>query len=131
MGVGSRSDIRKQAKQGLITVNGAVVKDSGFHVDPYHDKIVVGGELVTYREFIYLMMNKPPGVLSATEDKRDRTVLDLLKQEYVQFEPFPVGRLDKDTVGSLRSPMMESLLTSYYRHASMSLRRMKLQLRET
>ncbi|WP_405173854.1 pseudouridine synthase [Paenibacillus sp. FSL H8-0260] len=101
MGVGSRSDIRKQAKQGLITVNGAVVKDSGFHVDPYHDKIVVGGELVTYREFIYLMMNKPSGVLSATEDKRDRTVLDLLKQEYVQFEPFPVGRLDKDTVGLL------------------------------
>ncbi|WP_379153731.1 pseudouridine synthase [Paenibacillus sp. sgz5001063] len=101
MGRGSRSDIRKQAKQGLITVNGAVIKDSGFHVDPHTDRIEVGGEPVFYREFIYLMMNKPPGVLSATEDKRDRTVLDLLKQEYVQFEPFPVGRLDKDTVGLL------------------------------
>lgn len=101
IGVGSRSDIRKQAKQGLITVNGAVVKDSGYHVDPYNDKIEVGGESVTYREFVYLMMNKPPGVLSATEDKRDRTVLDLLKQEYAQFDPFPVGRLDKDTVGLL------------------------------
>lgn len=101
MGIGSRSDIRKQAKQGLITVNGAVVKDSGFHVDPYNDNIEVNGEPVRYREHIYLMMNKPPGVLSATEDKRDRTVLDLLKQEYAQFEPFPVGRLDKDTVGLL------------------------------
>lgn len=101
MGIGSRSDIRKQAKQGLITVNGAVVKDSGFHVDPGQDVIEVGGEPVLYREYIYLMMNKPPGVLSATEDKRDRTVLDLLKAKHALFEPFPVGRLDKDTVGLL------------------------------
>ncbi|MNB81738.1 Ribosomal large subunit pseudouridine synthase B [compost metagenome] len=101
MGIGSRSDIRKQAKQGLITVNGKVVKDSGFHVDPYGDVIEVAGEAVRYREFIYLMMNKPAGVLSATEDKRDRTVLDLLKADYARFEPFPVGRLDKDTVGLL------------------------------
>lgn len=101
IGVGSRSDIRKLAKQGLIHVNGAVVKDSGIHVDSYNDKVEVNGEVVTYREYIYLMMNKPPDVLSATEDKRDRTVLDLLKPEYAQFEPFPVGRLDKDTVGLL------------------------------
>jgi 16S rRNA pseudouridine516 synthase len=101
IGIASRSDIRKQAKQGLIIVNGTVVKDSGFHVDPYKDVIEVGGETVRYREYIYLMMNKPPGVLSATEDKRDRTVLDLLTKEYKQFEPFPVGRLDKDTVGLL------------------------------
>ena len=101
IGIASRSDIRKQAKQGLITVNGAVVKDSGFHVDPYKDKIEVGGEPVLYREYIYLMMNKPPGVLSATEDRRDRTVLDLLTKDYALFEPFPVGRLDKDTVGLL------------------------------
>lgn len=101
IGVGSRSDIRKLAKQGLIRVNGAVVKDNGIHVDPYNDKVEVNGEVVTYREYIYLMMNKPPDVLSATEDKRDRTVLDLLKPEYAQFEPFPVGRLDKDTVGLL------------------------------
>ncbi|MEK8212950.1 pseudouridine synthase [Paenibacillus sp. FSL L8-0463] len=101
MGAGSRSDIRKQAKQGLITVNGMVVKDSGFHVDPYLDRLELNGEPILYREHIYLMMNKPPGVLSATEDKRDRTVLDLLKPGYAQFEPFPVGRLDKDTVGLL------------------------------
>ncbi|BCG58729.1 pseudouridine synthase [Paenibacillus sp. URB8-2] len=101
VGFGSRSELRKQAKQGLITVNGAVVKDSGAHVDPYVDKIEVAGEAVLYREHIYLMMNKPPGVLSATEDKRDRTVLDLLEERYAMFEPFPVGRLDKDTVGLL------------------------------
>lgn len=101
IGAGSRSDIRKQAKQGLITVNGTVVKDSGMHVDPYHDQIEVGGQKFIYREHIYLMMNKPPGVLSATEDRRDRTVVDLLKPEYAHFQPFPVGRLDKDTVGLL------------------------------
>lgn len=101
IGAGSRSEIRKQAKQGLITVNGAVVKDSSMHVDPYNDVIEIGGETFTYREHIYLMMNKPPGVLSATEDRRDRTVIDLLKPEYANFEPFPVGRLDKDTVGLL------------------------------
>lgn len=54
-----------------------------------------------YREFIYLMLHKPPGVISATEDLRDRTVLDLLDEEYLIFEPFPVGRLDKDTEGLL------------------------------
>lgn len=101
IGAGSRSEIRKQAKQGLITVNGAIVKDSGMHVDPYNDVIEIGGERFMYREHIYLMMNKPPGVLSATEDRRDRTVIDLLKPEYAHFEPFPVGRLDKDTVGLL------------------------------
>ena len=55
-----------------------------------------------YREFIYLMPHKPPGVISATEDLRDRTVLDLLDEEYLIFEPFPVGRLDKDTEGCRR-----------------------------
>lgn len=100
-GAGSRSDIRKLAKQGKISVNGKVIKDSGVHVDPYADKVEVNGVAVLYREHIYLMMNKPPGVLSATEDKRDRTVIDLLKPEYAHFEPFPVGRLDKDTVGLL------------------------------
>lgn len=101
LGYGTRSELRKQAKQGLITVNGAVVKDSSAHVDPYADRIEVAGEPVFYREHIYLMMNKPPGVLSATEDRRDRTVLDLLDDRYAAFEPFPVGRLDKDTVGLL------------------------------
>lgn len=101
MGYGSRSDIKKQVKQGTITVNGQTVKDSGLQVHPYHDQIEVNGERVDFREHIYIMLHKPPGVISATEDLRERTVLDLLSAEERHFEPFPVGRLDKDTEGLL------------------------------
>ncbi|CCC84667.1 16S pseudouridylate synthase [Paenibacillus polymyxa M1] len=101
MGYGSRSDIKKQVKQGMITVNGRTIKDSGLQVHPYQDQIEVNGELVVFREFIYIMLHKPPGVISATEDTRERTVLDLLSVEERHFEPFPVGRLDKDTEGLL------------------------------
>lgn len=71
------------------------------HVNEFKDKVTVYGEVVEYREFIYLMMNKPPGVVSATEDSRDQTVIDLLDDDVRHFEPYPVGRLDKDTVGLL------------------------------
>lgn len=102
MGYGTRSEIKKAVKNGEITVNGLVVKDSGLQVDPYADEVTVSGERVRpYREFIYLLMNKPAGVVSATEDTRDKTVVDLLAPEYAAFEPFPVGRLDKDTEGLL------------------------------
>ncbi|MFB5266402.1 pseudouridine synthase [Paenibacillus enshidis] len=101
MGFGSRSDIKRQVKQGSVTVNGTVAKDSGMQVHPYRDRIEVEGETVNYKEFIYLMLHKPPGVISATEDARERTVLDLLDEEERHFEPFPVGRLDKDTEGLL------------------------------
>jgi 16S rRNA pseudouridine516 synthase len=99
MGVGTRSELKKMAKNGDIEVNGRTVKDSGLQVDPDSDRITVGGEEIRYREFVYLMLHKPPGVVSATEDARSRTVLDLLPGEYRAFEPFPVGRLDKDTEG--------------------------------
>lgn len=101
MGCGTRSELKKLAKNGDIEVNGKAVKDSGMQVDPESDKITVLGEEVRYREFIYLMLHKPPGVVSATEDTRDKTVLDLLLPEYRRFDPFPVGRLDKDTEGLL------------------------------
>lgn len=101
MGYGTRSEIKKWAKQGKITVNEKVVKDSGLQVQTSVDRIRLDGELVEYREFIYLMMNKPAGVISATEDRHDRTVIDLLEDEDRVFELFPVGRLDKDTVGLL------------------------------
>lgn len=101
MGYGSRSEIKKYVKQGWITVNGVRAKDSGMHVHPETDVILLDGEQVVYREFIYVMLHKPPGVVSATEDNRDRTVLDLLEPEMLAFEPFPVGRLDKDTEGLL------------------------------
>lgn len=101
LGYGSRKELKKMAKSGIITVNGEVIKDSGFQVDPENDEIFCGGEEVIYREFIYLIMNKPAGVISATYDNRDETVVDLLHPDHQVFEPFPVGRLDKDTVGLL------------------------------
>lgn len=101
LGYGTRSELKRAAKQGRITVNDAVIKDSGLQVDPYQEKIEFDGEQIMYREYIYIMMNKPQGVISATEDRRDRTVVDLLDVEYQVFQPFPVGRLDKDTEGLL------------------------------
>lgn len=100
-GYGSRKEVRQLLKKGMIRVNGEVMKDPAQHVDPVSDNISLLGEEVVYKEFIYLMMHKPPGVLSATEDNRDQTVVDLLAGEDRHFEPFPVGRLDKDTEGLL------------------------------
>ncbi|MEK3881663.1 pseudouridine synthase [Paenibacillus sp. PL2-23] len=101
MGFGTRSEIKKAVKGGKVTVEGKVVKDSGFIVDPFLHTVAFDGERVVYRNFIYLMLNKPQGVISATEDGRERTVVDLLKAEDRLLQPFPVGRLDKDTVGLL------------------------------
>jgi len=101
LGYGTRSEIKKYCKQGLVMVNGLEVKKSDTHVDPESDEIVFNGELVNYREFIYLLLNKPAGYVSATFDKHDPTVLDIIGDEYLAFEPFPVGRLDKDTEGLL------------------------------
>jgi 16S rRNA pseudouridine516 synthase len=100
-GLGTRSEIKLLVKSGAVTVNGAVAKDSGMQVDPQRDKLAVNGESILYREHVYLMMNKPPGVVSATEDTRERTVVDLLDEAYRRFSVFPVGRLDKDTEGLL------------------------------
>lgn len=88
-------------KQGRIHVDGKAVKDSGVQVNPEVNVIEADGERIVYREMIYLMLHKPPGVVSATEDNRDKTVLDLLRKEDRVFNPFPVGRLDKDTEGLL------------------------------
>lgn len=101
LGISTRSESKKLAKQGRIMVDGQPVKDSGLQVDPDHSVIEVDGQTIRYREFVYLLLNKPQDVVSATEDKRDRTVIDLLDAEYAAFEPFPVGRLDKDTEGLL------------------------------
>lgn len=101
VGYGSRKEVKAIVKKGMVTVDGVVVKDSGMNVDPEASEIFINGEEVIYREFVYLMMNKPDGVISATYDKHDTTVIDLLEPEDAVFEPFPVGRLDKDTVGLL------------------------------
>lgn len=101
MGYGTRKEVKKLMKKGVVRVNAEPVKDAAFHVDTVKDEVTILGEKVIYKEFMYLMMNKPQEVLSATEDKRDQTVIDLLDAEYNIFEMFPVGRLDKDTEGFL------------------------------
>lgn len=101
LGYGSRKELKGTCRKGLVKVNGVIIKDSGAKVDPENDEIVINGEQIFYRKFIYLMMNKPDGVISATRDNRDETVIDLLEIDHQSFEPFPVGRLDKDTVGLL------------------------------
>lgn len=101
LGYGTRKEIKQAVRKGFIEVNGKIVKDNGMQIDPENDKIFVNGEEIFYRKYIYLMMNKPAGVISATHDGRDETVVDLLEIEHQVFNPFPVGRLDKDTVGLL------------------------------
>lgn len=100
-GFGSRKEVKKLLKTGAVLINEVVVKDPQTHLDPKEDQVTVHGEIIEYKEFIYLMMNKPNGVISATEDQNDETVIDLLEMEDQIYDPFPVGRLDKDTVGLL------------------------------
>lgn len=101
LGFGTRSGIKALVKQGAVTVNGQRVKDPGMQIDPNKDTVALDGETVEYRDTVYILLHKPAGVVSATEDYRDRTVLDLLDPELTVFSPFPVGRLDKDTEGLL------------------------------
>lgn len=101
LGFGSRKEVKKLLKDGAVKVNEQVVKDAKEHVNPEKDTVTLNGEVVTYKEFIYLMMNKPNGVISATEDAVEQTVVDLLEIDDAVFAPFPVGRLDKDTEGLL------------------------------
>lgn len=100
-GYGSRKDVKKLIKSGLIEVDGEKVKSSNIQVDVNKNKIIIKGEPLIYKKYIYLMMNKPDGVVSATFDNFDETVVDLLEEYHASFNPFPVGRLDKDTVGLL------------------------------
>jgi 16S rRNA pseudouridine516 synthase len=101
MGHGSRSEVRRLIKSGRVTVNRGVIRDPGRQVDCRADRIFLEGVEVSYRRYIYLMVNKPAGVISATEDSRERTVLDLIDPRYHNRDIFPVGRLDKDTEGLL------------------------------
>ena len=101
LGYGSRKEIKGIVKKKLVNVNGDIVNDSAIQVDADKAIITVNGERINYRKYIYLMMNKPDGVVSATFDNYDKTVIDLLETQHQAFNPFPVGRLDKDTVGLL------------------------------
>lgn len=101
LGYGSRKEVKTLVKSGKVEIDSVVVKDSSMQLEPEKCEIKVLGEVVKYRKYIYLLMNKPAGVVSATYDNYDETVIDLIDEEYKAFEPFPVGRLDKDTVGLL------------------------------
>ncbi|MDQ1001160.1 16S rRNA pseudouridine516 synthase [Neobacillus niacini] len=101
LGYGSRKEVKQLLKSGAVKVDDVVVKDPKQHVDTNKQSVTLNGEVIEYKEFIYLMMNKPQGVLSATEDSAQETVIDLLELEDQVYEPFPVGRLDKDTEGLL------------------------------
>lgn len=100
-GLGTRKEVKKLLKTKIVEVNEKTVTDPKTHVDPDTDKVTVGGEKLDYQEFVYFMMNKPQGVISATEDLMHETVLDLLEMQDSLQEPHPVGRLDIDTEGLL------------------------------
>lgn len=98
----SRSDVKTLIKKSAIYVNGSVAKKPNLAVNVDEDKVEIEGHEIVYEPFVYIMMHKPDGVISATEDNRWETVIDLLPEDLVlTYQPFPVGRLDKDTTGLL------------------------------
>ena len=99
MGIATRTESSKAARQGGILVNGATVKKADIHIDPEKDVVTYLGRRIEYRKYTYILMNKPDGVVSATEDGRDKTVIDLLPEELQKLNLFPCGRLDKHTLG--------------------------------
>ena len=98
-GIASRRECAAAAKKGLITVGGVAVRDASVHIDPTSVSVVYMGRPVLYRKYTYVMLNKPEGYVSATEDSRLPVVTELLSPELRKIELFPVGRLDRDTVG--------------------------------
>ncbi len=98
-GIGSRKQAKEWVKQKLITVNGELVKSSEQKIDENCDVVAVNGKKYEYKKYIYIMMNKPQGVICSTDDKRHKTVLDLLPSELVRPNLFPAGRLDIGTTG--------------------------------
>ena len=101
LGLGTRKEIKEYVKRGLVKINGQTATDAGSHVQPDADEIFFKDEIVMYKKYIYLMMNKPAGVITATEDNFQRTVFDILPDFYKQFTLSAAGRLDKDTEGLL------------------------------
>lgn len=99
MGLSTRKEASLAAKRGAVLVNGELVKDVSRHIDPERDRVSFMGRPVTYKRYVYVMLNKPEGYVSATDDKSLPYVTELLSPELRKMELFPVGRLDRDTVG--------------------------------
>ena len=100
-GVASRKEIRQLIRSGRVSVDGAAAASPEMKLDPYKALVCLDGTKIEYAKYHYYMMNKPAGVLSATDDGRQKTVLDLVTPEMRKIGLFPVGRLDKDTTGLL------------------------------
>lgn len=100
LNIGSRSQIKGFVRQGLVSVNGVAARDAGQQIDELSDEIAFRGRRLCYQPFIYYMLNKPEGVVSATADRKEQTVVSLLGDR-ARDDIFPVGRLDKDTTGLL------------------------------
>ena len=98
-GVATRSEATKLARAGLVLVNGKAERRCASHIDPTVDTVTVKGQNIVYREFTYVMLNKPEGYVSATEDEKFPTVLELLPEELQRIGLFPCGRLDRNTLG--------------------------------
>lgn len=101
MGIASRKELKDIIRAGRVTVDGAAVSQPEAKIDPEENAVALDGEALSYRRYRYYMMDKPAGVLTATEDKNQKTVLDLMTPEERRMGLFPVGRLDKDTSGLL------------------------------
>lgn len=95
----SRKDVKYLALNKKLTVNGEIVRRSDIKVDPEKDEIAINGKPILVKKYVYLILNKPEGYISATEDKSQATVLELIPEEFKCRDVFPVGRLDKDTTG--------------------------------
>ena len=98
-GCATRTEAKKIIRSGAVTVNGVALRNADAKIDPENDRVVFCGKEVIYRKYTYIMMNKPEGVVSATEDGKDKTVIDLLPNDMRKTDLFPCGRLDKNTLG--------------------------------
>jgi len=99
LGYGSRKDVGIIIRKGMVLLDGKIVKDCSCQVNPINSIIIIEGKQLNYRKHIYIMMNKPQGVISATYDGRHKTVINLLSEEFANIDLFPAGRLDIDTEG--------------------------------
>ena len=99
-GYGSRKEVKELIRKGFVSVNEVVIKNDDYKVDETNDEVIVDGVIIDYQKYIYIMMNKPDGVISATYDPKEQIVLDLIIDVPTRGL-FPVGRLDKDSEGLL------------------------------
>ena len=95
----TRSEASKLIRSGVVSVNGSIIKNTSAKVDPDIDTIMVNNQKFVYKKHIYIMMNKPDGIVSASKDPKEKTVVDIVPEDMKRPNLFPAGRLDKDTTG--------------------------------